>query len=275
MTDEPTRLSTLRVDAVRSLLEQVRLEIFAVENQGSATLIPQTAARPDGGSDPLPIVRATLQGRTAHLRLDQFLALRSWGIGFDFDLPEASDAFATLIARNAAKRLAYDREDVWTPLAEWLPPGGVRTGWRINSEVPPIQWRQIDLRVGEVRLNPGTTKNREGRVFYLTPELHQLLKEQRAVADEIQRQKKMIVQHVFFHRPVTKAGALGHFSRPPYLRVRLLPGLAAGPDVGRMPRQHSARLPANGHPQHGPGRDSGARGHEIERPQDSQRVRSL
>ena len=52
-------------------------------------------------------------------------------------------------------------------------------------------------------------ENREGRVFHLTPELQQLLKEQRASADEIQRQKNMIVQHVFFHRPVTKAGTLG------------------------------------------------------------------
>jgi integrase len=84
------------------------------------------------------------------------------------------------------------------------------TGWRINSEVLPIQWRQVDLRVGEVRLDPGTTKNREGRVFYLTPELLQLLKQQRVAADEIQREKNMIVQHVFFHRPVTRAGVPGH-----------------------------------------------------------------
>jgi integrase len=87
------------------------------------------------------------------------------------------------------------------------------TGWRINSEVLSLQWRQVDLRVGEVRLDPGTTKNREGRVFYLTPELHQLLKEQRAAADEIQRQKKkMIVRHVFFHRDITKAGAFGYWT---------------------------------------------------------------
>ena len=31
------------------------------------------------------------------------------------------------------------------------------TGWRINSEVLPLQWRQVDLKVGEVRLDPGTT----------------------------------------------------------------------------------------------------------------------
>ena len=49
-------------------------------------------------------------------------------------------------------------------------------------------------------------------MFYLTPELHQLLKEQRAAADEIQREKKMIVQHVFFHRDITKAGAPGHWA---------------------------------------------------------------
>jgi integrase len=86
------------------------------------------------------------------------------------------------------------------------------TGWRINSEVLALQWRQVDLRVGEVGLDPGTTKNREGRVFYLTSELLQLLKDQRTAADEIQRQKKMIVRHVFFHRDVTKAGAPGHWA---------------------------------------------------------------
>ena len=50
------------------------------------------------------------------------------------------------------------------------------TGWRINSEVLPLQWRQVDLKAGEVRLDPGTTKNLEGRVFYLTSELQELLK---------------------------------------------------------------------------------------------------
>jgi integrase len=47
-----------------------------------------------------------------------------------------------------------------------------------------LQWRQVDFSVGEVRLDPRITKNREGRVFYLRPELHGFLKEQRAVARE-------------------------------------------------------------------------------------------
>ena len=78
--------------------------------------------------------------------------------------------------------------------------------WRINSEVLPLQWRQVDLKAGEVRLDPGTTKNLEGRVFYLTTELKKLLADLRKAADRIQRRKEMIVQHVFFHDGITKAG---------------------------------------------------------------------
>jgi hypothetical protein len=44
----------------------------------------------------------------------------------------------------------------------------IRHRWRIGSEVLPLQWRQVDLRVGEVRLDPGTTKNREGRAMKLS-----------------------------------------------------------------------------------------------------------
>lgn len=39
------------------------------------------------------------------------------------------------------------------------------TGWRIDSEVLTLQWRQVDVDRGTVRLDPGSTKNSEGRVF--------------------------------------------------------------------------------------------------------------
>lgn len=86
------------------------------------------------------------------------------------------------------------------------------TGWRIGSEVLPLEWRQVDMKTGEVRLEPGTTKNREGRVFYLTPELKELLSVQRKTANRIQRRRKMIVQHVFFHDDTTKDGNVGVWS---------------------------------------------------------------
>ena len=37
------------------------------------------------------------------------------------------------------------------------------TGWRIPSEVLPLEWRNVDLEAGEVRLDAHTTKNGEGR----------------------------------------------------------------------------------------------------------------
>ena len=89
------------------------------------------------------------------------------------------------------------------------------TGWRINSEVLPMEWRQVDLKSGEVRLDPGTTKNLEGRVFYLTPELKKLVADQRKVANRIQRKKGMIVQNVFFHDGTTHAGDLAFLAGHP------------------------------------------------------------
>lgn len=48
------------------------------------------------------------------------------------------------------------------------------TGWRIHSEVLPLEWRNVDRKAGEVRLDPGTTKNQAGRVFPFTDELARL-----------------------------------------------------------------------------------------------------
>ena len=48
------------------------------------------------------------------------------------------------------------------------------TGWRVPSEVLTRQWRHVDRNAGVVRLDPGTTKNDDGRVFPygdLLPEL--------------------------------------------------------------------------------------------------------
>ncbi len=72
------------------------------------------------------------------------------------------------------------------------------TGWRIRSEVQPLQWPQVDFGAGTVRLEPGMTKNDEGREFFFTEELRSLLEEQRAKADELKR--RGIICPLVFHR---------------------------------------------------------------------------
>src|SRR5262245_53088007 len=77
------------------------------------------------------------------------------------------------------------------------------TGWRVRSEVLTLQWRQVDFKAGIVRLDPGTTKNLEGRVFVMTPELRATLETQRQVTEEKQKATGSVIPWVF-HR--TKRG---------------------------------------------------------------------
>lgn len=76
------------------------------------------------------------------------------------------------------------------------------TGWRVTSEVLPLQWRQVDLAAGVVRLDPGSTKNRDGRVLPfgdVLPEIAELLAEQRATTRALEQASGQIIPWVF-HR---------------------------------------------------------------------------
>jgi len=71
------------------------------------------------------------------------------------------------------------------------------TGWR-KSEILSLQWPLVDFRAGFIRLNPGTTKNDEGRVFPLTKELRSVLEAQKARTDSLK--KLGIICPWIFHR---------------------------------------------------------------------------
>jgi integrase len=74
------------------------------------------------------------------------------------------------------------------------------TGWRAG-EARGLTWADVNFEAGVVRLEPGTTKNREGREFpfaVLQP-LADLLKQQRDETRDLERKKGRIIAHVF-HR---------------------------------------------------------------------------
>jgi integrase len=75
---------------------------------------------------------------------------------------------------------------------------GAITGWRL-SEVLHLTWAQVDFHAGTVRLEPGTTKNRLGRMFSFTPPLRALLEAQRASTETLGKQTDRIIPLVF-HR---------------------------------------------------------------------------
>jgi integrase len=73
------------------------------------------------------------------------------------------------------------------------------TGWRTKSELLSRQWRHIDLEAGWLRLDPGESKNGEGRMFPLTPELRVLLETQRDWVRSLERLTGRIIPWVFVY----------------------------------------------------------------------------
>ncbi len=72
------------------------------------------------------------------------------------------------------------------------------TGWRLKSEILPLEWRRVDWHGRVVRLDPGTTKNREGRSFPFTAALEALLKEQLAEHERLKKEGRIVP--LVFHR---------------------------------------------------------------------------
>lgn len=66
------------------------------------------------------------------------------------------------------------------------------TGWRTTSEILPLQWHQVDRQAGIVRLDPETTKNREGRVFVYAQvdELREAIEVQWTAHEALKTRKK-------------------------------------------------------------------------------------
>ena len=72
-------------------------------------------------------------------------------------------------------------------------------GWRMQSEVLTLERRQLDLDAGTLRLEPGTTKNDDGRVVYLTSELKSLLAAQLERVRALEREMGRILVPLFPH----------------------------------------------------------------------------
>ena len=80
---------------------------------------------------------------------------------------------------------------------------GFLTGWRY-SEVSSLEWRNVDFANDEIRLDVGTTKSDEGRVFPLMAELRTLLKRRFDAREARRKDLKVISPYVFAVGPRQK-----------------------------------------------------------------------
>jgi len=139
----------------------------------------------------------TINREVALLKRAFTLAIRSGAVHAKPDIP---------ILQEAKPRQGFFEADQFAAVLAHLPEPlrpmvafAFLTGWRIPSEVMPLQWRQVHFDAGTITLDPGTMKNGEGRAFPMTNALRDVLLAQQAATDQLQRERGIIVPWVF-HR---------------------------------------------------------------------------
>ncbi len=110
-----------------------------------------------------------------------------------------------MLRENNARKGFFEPEQfkaVLQHLPEYLKPVfeiSYVTGWRVASEVLTRKWQHVDLENGWLRLDPGESKNTEGRMFPLTPELKETLSRQAERTRQLELATDRVIPWVF-HR---------------------------------------------------------------------------
>jgi integrase len=189
-----------RVEGRRSL---ERLEDAVEHLLRMFSRVPATQVK---GADVLRYANLRLEEKARPATINRELtALRAaYRLGLDNDTIVAMPRIRLLPENNArqgfaeAKQIATICRRLPVDLADAVQFMFI-TGWRSRSEVLTLAWAQVDFQGGFVRLEPGTTKNNEGRAFPLIPELRALLERRHAITRRCERAQGRIIAHVF-HR---------------------------------------------------------------------------
>ena len=143
-----------------------------------------------------PVAVATINYELAMLRRAFRLAARAGKVATrpEFEMLHTSNARKGFFEPEQHRAVVERLPDHLKPLAQVA----YITGWR-RGELLSRQWRHVDLAAGWLRLDPGESKNEEGRMFPLTPELRSILEAQRERVRQIERETGRIVASVFVH----------------------------------------------------------------------------
>jgi integrase len=152
--------------------------------------------------------------KAANATINRELAVlkRSFNLGVQAQKVHARPYIPTLEENNIRKGF-FEHGDfvaVRDMISQYLKPVVIFlyfSGWR-KEEALSLEWRQVDMEARSVRLDPGTTKNKEGRVLFLDGELLQVIEyqwEKRKVA-EIPGESPTLICPYVFHRGGKRIG---------------------------------------------------------------------
>jgi integrase len=145
---------------------------------------PSTRKMEKGGT------RAYKAASNATVNRELAILRSAFHMGRKCDPPKVHTVPHILKLKESAPRKGFFERDAFLAVRSQLPEEirpvitfGFYTGCR-RGEVMGLRWEQVDLAEGVVRLNAGETKNDEGRVIPLAPELREMLAMLKAQRDE-------------------------------------------------------------------------------------------
>jgi integrase len=187
------RLSHVTTAVVRDYIAKRQADTIVVRSA-------RTITHEDGGSETFPEVTKNVSNAEINRELSALKRLFTLAVQSG---KAAQRPYIPMLREDNVRRGFFEPHEyvaVLRHLPEDLRPVmtfAYITGWRTQSEILPLQWRQVDFDAGEVRLDAGTTKNGEGRVFPMTRDLRELLKAQQKDADRLKKQSGKIPLWVF------------------------------------------------------------------------------
>jgi integrase len=186
------RKSTVRLKRSLGHLRRFFFDNRLASSITPASVIEYTSQRKSSGA-----ANATINRELAALK-------RAFHLGRKSSLVMHIPSIKLLVERN--RRTGFFEHDEFRAVLTGLPTEikpivtvAYLTGWRVHSEVLTRQWRHIDFRWRQMRLDADETKNGEPRVFPFLPELEETLVAQRDRTAALERALEMRIPWVF-HR---------------------------------------------------------------------------
>lgn len=177
-----------------------RMNTITTSDLRSFIVHRQKPIKQEDGTEKPGASNAEINRELAHLKRMFSLAIQAGKL-------LAKPHFPMLEENNV--RTGFFERDQFEAVRSHLPPHmqpvatfAYLTGWRVYSEILKLEWRQVDLQAGVVRLDPGSTKNGDARVFPFgdaLPELRDTLERQWQYTKATQEKKNKIIPLVF-HR---------------------------------------------------------------------------
>lgn len=182
----PALFDELDRGSAAALLAEARIRAYVVKRQTDKEIVhrPYMVTRRDGTTRQVPERRRAIEGvSNAEINRELTILKRIFSLAIQAE-KLLHKPHIPLLREDNTRTGFFEREQFDSVRGHLPSPLGpvvefaYITGWRIASEVLPLQRRQIDLEAGEIRLDAGTTKTREGRVFPMTDDLRALFEAQ-------------------------------------------------------------------------------------------------